>query len=58
MPDDLTKKRPLDASRINIYEQYEVNWWCAELGVSRAHLIAAVQAVGTSAAAVRKHLGR
>jgi len=58
MPDNLTKRRPLDASRININEQYEVNWWCAEFGVSRAQLIAAVQAVGTSAAAVRKHLGR
>lgn len=58
MSDDLTKKKPLDSSRINIYEPYEVNYWCAELKVTKAELIAAVKAVGTSVAAVKKHLGK
>lgn len=58
MPDDKTKRRPLDSSRINIHEPYEVNWWCDELGCTKAQLIAAVNAVGTSAAAVKKYLGK
>lgn len=58
MPDNLQKRRPLDAARINIHEPYEVNWWCEELGVTKAQLEAPVKAVGPSAAAVRKHLGK
>ncbi|MTD34190.1 DUF3606 domain-containing protein [Paludibacterium denitrificans] len=56
MPDNLKITRPLDATRINIHEPYEVNYWCKELGVSKDTLIAAVKAVGTSAAQVRSHL--
>jgi hypothetical protein len=56
--DNLQIKRPLDAQRINIHEPWEVNWWTKELGVSRAQLEAAVRAVGVSAAAVRRHLGK
>lgn len=58
MADDLTKRRPQDASKINIHEPYEVNWWCHELGVTPAQLKAAVAAVGVSADAVKKHLGK
>jgi hypothetical protein len=58
MSDDLTKKKPLDSSRINIKEPYEVNYWCHALSVTKAQLIAAVNAVGTSAALVKKHLGK
>lgn len=58
MPDDKTKKRPQDASRVNIHEPYEVNYWCDALSCTKAQLISAVNAVGTSAAAVRKYLGK
>lgn len=58
MSDDLTKKRPQDSSRINIHEPWELNYWSQHFGVTKSQLIAAVQAVGTSAAAVKKHLGR
>ena len=58
MSDDLTKKRPQDASKINIHEPYEVNWWCHEFGCSKDQLVRAVQAVGVFAAAVKKYLGK
>ena len=58
MSDDLTKKRPQDASKINIHEPYEVNWWCHEFGCSKDQLARAVNAVGVSAAAVKKYLGK
>lgn len=58
MSDNLQIRKPLDASRINIHEPYEVNYWCKEFVVSKEALIAAVKAVGTSAAAVKKYLGK
>jgi hypothetical protein len=58
MSDDLTKKRPQDASKINIHEAWEVEYWCKALGVTKEQLIAAVKAAGVSAAAVRRHLGK
>ena len=58
MSDDLTKKRPQDASKINIHEAWEVEYWSKELRCTKEQLVAAVRTVGVSAAAVRKHLGR
>lgn len=58
MPDDKTKRRPQDASKINIHEPYEVNWWTDKFNVTKAQLVAAVNSVGVSAAAVAKHLGK
>ena len=56
MPDDLTKRRPQDSSRINIHEPYEVRYWTDHFGVTKAQLEAAVRAVGVMADAVRRHL--
>jgi hypothetical protein len=56
MSDDLTKRRPQDASKINVHEPWELEYWCKELGVTPQQLKAAVAAVGTSVAAVKQHL--
>ena len=56
MPDDTTKKRQQDASKININEPHEVNYWTDALGCTKAQLIAAVKPVGVSAPAIKKHL--
>ncbi len=58
MSDDLTKRRPQDSSKVNVHEAWEVNWWCSELNCTKAQLVAAVNAVGVSAAAVRRYLGK
>jgi len=58
MTDDLTKRRPQDASKININEPWEITYWTQALGVSAADLIKAVAAVGVSVIAVKKHLGK
>jgi len=58
MPDDLTKRGPQDASRVNIHEPWEVEYWCRKFGCTHAQLVAAVHAVGTSAAAVARYLGK
>ena len=56
--DDKSKRGSPDSKRINIHEPYEVAYWTNELRVTRAQLVAAVQAVGTSVEAVRRYLGR
>jgi hypothetical protein len=53
MGDDLSKRGPQDASRINIHERYEVDYWTARFGCSKAELVAAVEAAGTNAKACR-----
>lgn len=58
MSDDLSKRRPQDASKINVHEDWELEYWSKELGVSRDRLREAVKAVGTSVAAVRRYLGK
>ena len=58
MPDDKTKRHPLDGKRIDINDTNEVRNWREIFGVTESRLKAAVNAVGTSAAAVRKYLGK
>ncbi|WP_294290840.1 DUF3606 domain-containing protein [Chryseobacterium endophyticum] len=58
MSDDLSKRRPQDASKINVHEDWELEYWSKELGVSKEKIREAVKAVGTSAAAVRRYLGK
>ena len=58
MSDDKTNRGAADRNRINIHEEYEVRDSSQRLGVSSEELKKAVQQVGTSADAVRKHLGK
>lgn len=57
MSDDLNK-RPLDATRVNVNESWELDHWSKKFGVTKEKLKEAVKAVGTSAAAVKKYLGK
>jgi hypothetical protein len=54
--DDKTKKGKQDRDRINVNEDYEVRDWSKKFG--HDELKKAVQKVGPSAEAVRKHLGK
>ena len=58
MVDDKSKVGRQDRDRINLHEDYEVRDWSKKFGVSPDELKKAVQKVGTSAAAVKKHLGK
>lgn len=58
MSDDLSKRRPQDASKINVHEAWELEYWSKELGVTKEQLKEAVRAVGTSVAAVKRYLGK
>ncbi|ULR90284.1 DUF3606 domain-containing protein [Comamonas sp. B21-038] len=56
MSDDKTKPGGQDRTRINVNEDYELRDWSKKFNVSPEQLKAAVQAVGTRAAAVEQHL--
>ena len=58
MADNKTKTGGRDRQRINVNEAYELRDWSKKFGVSREELKKAVQKVGNSAQAVRKHLGK
>ena len=58
MPDNKTKRKPQDASRINLNQPYEVDYWCNHFGCSEDRLRKAVGEVGTSKDAVAKYLNR
>jgi hypothetical protein len=56
MPDDKSKRRPQDSSRISLKEKYEANYWKNKFGVSGQQLAGAVRAVGPSAKKVAEYL--
>lgn len=56
MSDNKNKIAPQDAQRINVNEDYEVQYWCKALGCNPDELKAAVKAVGAMAADVRAYL--
>jgi hypothetical protein len=58
MADDKTKRGTADRNRIDVHEHYELRDWSKRLGVTPEELKRAVEQVGTSADAVRKHLGK
>jgi len=58
MSDDTKQVGSPDRDRINLSEDYEVRYWTGALGVSEEQLRKAVAAVGPTAEAVRRHLGK
>jgi hypothetical protein len=58
MADDLNNRGEPDRSLINLNEAYELDYWLGSLGVSEKRLRRAIAEVGSSAAAVRRHLAQ
>jgi diaminopimelate decarboxylase len=57
MSDDLKKRGPQDASRINVNEEWELRHWTAKFGVTADELKEAVKKVGVTVDAVSAHFG-
>jgi hypothetical protein len=56
MAEDKTKKWPADASKVNLHEEYEVQYWSKKFGCTAQQLKDAVKKAGAGAAAVEKEL--
>jgi hypothetical protein len=58
MADNLNKRSPQDASRINVNEDWELRYWSDKFNVSSERLIETVKRVGVLAKDVAKALGK
>jgi hypothetical protein len=56
MADDLKRRQPEDATRVNVNESWEVKYWTNRFGVTETKLRQAVNAVGVSASKVEAWL--
>ena len=56
MPDNLKRSGGQDRKRIDVSQEHELRDWSKKFGVSAARLKEAVQAVGTQADKVQRHL--
>jgi hypothetical protein len=54
--DNKNMKGPQDSSRINVNEDYELQYWSKKFNVSADRLREVVRQVGVSANAVEQHL--
>ena len=57
MPDNLRRKAPEDATKINFGQPYEVAYWCEKFKCTEEQLWEAVSAVGVSVREVKQYLG-
>ncbi|WP_288446080.1 DUF3606 domain-containing protein [uncultured Chryseobacterium sp.] len=57
MSDNLSKRRPQDATKVNVTETWELEYWSNKFGVTKEKLKEAVNIFGT-AAAVQKYMGK
>ena len=58
MSDDKNNTGTPDRDRIDVNADYEMQYWTKALGATPDELRAAVDAVGPTADAVRRHLGK
>ncbi len=54
--DDKNIRRPQNAKKISLNEEYEIRYWCEKFGVSEESLRKAVNKTGVSALAVQDYL--
>lgn len=58
MSDDKSNRGAPDRDRIDVNEEYELQYWSEKFGVSRDQLKQAVAKVGPMAKEVQRQLGR
>jgi hypothetical protein len=58
MSDNLSRRQPEDPNKINVNQQWEVEYWSNKFGVSESKLRLAVHAVGPMVADVRRYLNK
>ena len=53
-----SERRSSDRSRIQLADEFEVGFWCRQLGCTRKQLFDATRVVGSMAGDVRRYLGK
>lgn len=55
MTDDLNQKRPEDAAKVNLRQQWELAYWADHFDCTQAELKKAIQEVGPLVKDLEKH---
>lgn len=58
MSDNLKIKQPADMTKVNISQEWEVDFWCKKFGITKDKLKQAVAAAGPMVKDIVKWLGR
>lgn len=58
MADDLQKRGPIDRSRVNVSEPWEIEWWSKKWSISPERLREAVAKAGVMANDIADYLGK
>jgi hypothetical protein len=56
MSDNPLEPGPQDYDRVNVLVESEIDYWTKELGIGRAQLVAAIDAVGPGINDIREYL--
>ena len=56
MPDNLNRKKPEDPNRINVNQQWELEYWSKKFSISIKKLKQAIETAGPMVNNVKKHL--
>ncbi len=54
--DNLNRRRPEDPAKINLNQQWEIDYWTKQLGISEQKLRTLVKKVGVNVADVKRAL--
>ena len=58
MSDDLKIRQPIDGTKVNVNQPWELNYWTKKLGVTEAELLKAVDKVGPGEKDIKKYLNK
>ncbi|APT29607.1 hypothetical protein MCBMB27_00316 [Methylobacterium phyllosphaerae] len=58
MTDNLNRREPEDKFKINVHEDWELDYWARKFGVTKEQIKDAVRRVGVQTKDVAKHLGK
>jgi hypothetical protein len=56
--DNLDRREPEDKFKINVHEEWELEYWARKFGVTKEKIKDAVRQVGVQTKDVAKHLGK
>lgn len=58
MSDNTNIRQPEDPTKVNINQQWEIDYWCKKWSITKERLLKIVKKVGPMVVDIKKELGR
>lgn len=58
MSDNTNIRQPEDPTKVNINQQWEIDYWCKKWSITKERLLKTVKKVGPMVVDIKKELGR